>query len=187
MNRLQKALGVLTVAVFGAWGCAQGTSGPSASSERIKTLEAKSSRLEEDFRAASAARDQLRKKLTAAEEDQAKLKQENEVLLAASKERDELKAQFKTFTGERDVLVGEIGKIQKSLQSVQDVMGHYTAALNAGNPTTLVGNPEIVPTPDPEPMPVPSVTATPVSVPVPATATVCPVSPTGQPAEGPAL
>jgi TolA-binding protein len=141
MTRLQKALGVLAVAAFGVWGCSQGASGPTASADKIKSLEAKSGRLEEDFRTASAARDQLRKKLTAAEEGQAQLKQEVDRLTAAAKERDELKAQFKAFTNERDVLVEEFNKIQKSLTSVQDVMSHYTAALNAGAGTAAPAAP----------------------------------------------
>ena len=63
---------VFAIAAMGLWGCAQGPAGgPSA--ERMRALEAKVTKLEEDFRGAVAARDQLRKKLSATEDEKGQL------------------------------------------------------------------------------------------------------------------
>ena len=66
MSQFQKAMLVLLVVMVGIWGCAQGRSG-SSSADKIKALESKVNRLEEDFRAAATARDQFRSKVTEAE------------------------------------------------------------------------------------------------------------------------
>ena len=70
MSRTDRALILLTLALVGIWGCAQSgdSSGPSA--DRFKALEAKNAKLEEDFRAVVTARDQLRRRLSATEEQQ---------------------------------------------------------------------------------------------------------------------
>ena len=67
MNRAIRAAAVLFVALLGLWGCAQGPTA-TAQAERIKALESKSTRLETDFRAAAAARDQVRQQLVQSEE-----------------------------------------------------------------------------------------------------------------------
>src|SRR5205807_6221069 len=72
MTRASKLLSVAFVALLGLWGCAQGPTG-TAQAERLKALEAKNARLEEDFRAAAGTRDQLRQQLAKAEEHLAKL------------------------------------------------------------------------------------------------------------------
>ena len=81
MTRANKALAILMVAAFGLWGCAQGPAHGPAAAEKIKALEGKCSKLEDDYKSVAAARDQLRKKLADAEEQRAKLKQEVEKLL----------------------------------------------------------------------------------------------------------
>ena len=53
MTRSLKTIGFLLVAVVGAWGCSKV---PTGNAEN-PSLEAKAQRLEEDFRAAAAARD----------------------------------------------------------------------------------------------------------------------------------
>src|ERR1700722_12436211 len=73
MNQAGKALVVFAIAAMGLWGCAQGPAGGGASAERLRALEAKVTKLEDDFRGAVAARDQLRKKLTTAEDEKSQL------------------------------------------------------------------------------------------------------------------
>lgn len=121
MTNAQKALAVALIATIGIWGCAQGSPG---SAERIKALENKVNRLEEDFKAASAARDQYKKKLTAAEE-----------------ERDDLREQLKTRTAERDHLAGQFDGFRKNLR---DLLGQMDAALTkpAKPPVTTVSQPK---------------------------------------------
>jgi chromosome segregation ATPase len=85
MSRANKALIFLVVASMGLWGCSRGPANNGAVSvERIRALEAKISKLEDDFRDSVAVRDQLRKKLAAADEQRTQL----------GKERDDLRQQL---------------------------------------------------------------------------------------------
>jgi chromosome segregation ATPase len=115
MTRANKALVVMVIGVLGLWGCAQGPAGgTSASLERIKALEGKCTKLEDDYRAVASARDQLRKRLATAEEERARVQQELNVRQGVIKERDELKAQlaaaqnqFETFRKNLRSLLGQ--------------------------------------------------------------------------------
>jgi septal ring factor EnvC (AmiA/AmiB activator) len=116
MSRSSQAAGILIVAMFGLWGCTRAPSadnGSAATAEKLKALETKMARLEDDFRAASSARDQLSKKLIAAEEARMAL----EVQLAnRTNERDQVSTQYKSFRdGLRDLLAkGDEGKMEGS-------------------------------------------------------------------------
>jgi chromosome segregation ATPase len=138
MTQYQKALAVLVVAVLGIWGCAQGPAG-SASAEKVKSLENKLNRVEEDFKAAAAARDQFKKKLVDAENLTVQLRQE---LDAIQKEREELRALVKTRTTERDNLSNHFEVFRKNLK---DLIGQTEAALAkpASPPITTVSEPKI--------------------------------------------
>jgi septal ring factor EnvC (AmiA/AmiB activator) len=125
MNSANRALIVFVVATLGIWGCARGPAAGSGSAERIRALEAKIARLEDDFRGAATARDQFRRKLAAAEEVQAQLRQEVEQLQVVVKERDDLRIQVKARTGERDVLQGQYDQFRKGLR---DLLGQAEAA-----------------------------------------------------------
>src|SRR5437879_6265175 len=105
MNRASKALIVVVVATLGIWGCAQGpTNSHAAQGERLRALEGKCGKLEEDYRAVAGARDQFRKRVAALEEERGKLQQELAVQNAILQERDELRRQVATRTTERDAL-----------------------------------------------------------------------------------
>src|SRR5262245_10069463 len=108
MSSYQKALIVLVVAAVGIWGCAQGPAG-GTSAEKVRTLEAKYNRLEEDFKAAASARDQFRKKLAETEQ-----------------EREELQVKLRARTTERDSLTQQFDIFRKSLK---DLIGQTEAAL----------------------------------------------------------
>ena len=69
MNRNGKALIVLLVAAIGLWGCSQGPGQSAIQAERIKALEIKCAKLEDDYKAAASARDQARRKITTLEEE----------------------------------------------------------------------------------------------------------------------
>jgi septal ring factor EnvC (AmiA/AmiB activator) len=101
MSRSHQALGVLVVALFGLWGCSRAPSADSGSAEKLKAVESKLARLEDDFRAAASARDQLTKKLIAAEEARAALlrdiKGKDDLLQARTSERDQVAGQFKAL------------------------------------------------------------------------------------------
>lgn len=133
MSRLNRALAVLAVASFGLWGCAQGPANGSANAERIRALEAKLAKLEDDFRTTVAARDQLKKKLTTADEERAKLAQQVEQLQAVVKERDEARQQLTARTGERDSLQTQYNQLRSSLRSLLGP-AETTAVVTDSNP-----------------------------------------------------
>jgi chromosome segregation ATPase len=117
MNQAGKAAVIFFIAAMGLWGCAQGPGGgPSA--ERMRALEAKVTKLEDDFRGAVAARDQLRKKLTATEEDKAQLTKQVDQLTLVAKERDELKQQLSARTIERDALQNQFTEFRKGIKNL---------------------------------------------------------------------
>jgi septal ring factor EnvC (AmiA/AmiB activator) len=115
MSSYQKALAVLVVAVMGIWGCAQGPAG-GASAEKVRNLESKVNRLEEDFRASTTARDQFRKKLAETEVAVAEVRQE----------RDEFAAQLRARTSERDTMAVQFESFRKNLK---ELLGQTEAAL----------------------------------------------------------
>jgi septal ring factor EnvC (AmiA/AmiB activator) len=118
MSRAQKALSVLVVACLGLWGCAQGAANGHASAERIRALETKIAKLEDDFKAVVAVREQLRKQLTATEQEKTQLGQQVEQLQAVVKERDELRQQLATRTGERDLVQGQFDQFRKGIKTL---------------------------------------------------------------------
>jgi uncharacterized coiled-coil DUF342 family protein len=118
MTRANRALAVVVVACLGLWGCAQGPTNGSASAERLRSLETKHSKLEDDFRSATATRDQLRKKLAAAEEQRAQLQQQLEQIQGAVRERDELRTELTARTGERDNVQNQFDQFRKGIRGL---------------------------------------------------------------------
>jgi hypothetical protein len=134
MTRAEKVMGFLLVSVAGLWGCAKVPD--SAGAAKNTSLEAKAQRLEEDFRAAAAARDQFKQKLLAAEE---KLAASETRATQLATERDTLKADLQVMTGHYE-------SFRKNLKAL---LGQAESALAnpGGAPTVTVG----VQTPDAEP------------------------------------
>ncbi len=100
MSRSRRALGLVIVMLCGVWGCSRAPAGGStANAEKLKAMETKLARLEDDFRAAASARDQLSKRLTAAEEARIAMKTQIERMTLEAKAKDE---QLATRTAERD-------------------------------------------------------------------------------------
>jgi DNA anti-recombination protein RmuC len=144
MTSAKKALVVLIVATLGIWGCAQGQSSNAVSqADRIKVLEAKNAKLEEDFRAAAAVRDQCRKKLATADEQQQQLRQDlDQQLQAVVRERDELRQQVTTRTNERDAMVTQYENFRKS---IRELLGQADTALNHSAEHPVTSAADIVP------------------------------------------
>jgi len=103
--------------LLGLWGCAQ-NSAPSSGSARLRELEAKAARLEDDYKTAVAARDQARKKVNILEEQRAQLTLQVEHMERIAKERDELKQQLSYRTAERDVMQGHLVHFSRDLQNL---------------------------------------------------------------------
>ena len=135
MKRAGKLLTVLVVAVLGLWGCAKGPANPNTQGEKVRSLESRCAKLEEDYRIVASARDDARKKGTSLEEENKRLKaqlqneQDTEKVLA--KEREELRQQVETRVGERDLLQMRCDRLKKGLQSL---LGQDEAFLTTPTP-----------------------------------------------------
>lgn len=114
MTRIDKLFALVLLAALGAWGCSQGPAGRSGA-QQVKSLESRLAKLEDDFRATAAARDQLRSRLAATEGQRQRLE----------KERDELKVQVANRTIERDHLQGQFEQFRKG---IRELLGQAEAA-----------------------------------------------------------
>jgi chromosome segregation ATPase len=124
MTRADKAVLIALAAALGVWGCARGPSG-NVSAEKAKALEQKVSKLEEDFRAAAATRDQVRQRLTAVEEQRNQFEKEVANLKVVVKERDDLRRQVAARTTERDTLQSQYDQFRKA---IRDLVGQAETA-----------------------------------------------------------
>jgi len=117
MPRSHQVIGVAIVALVGVWGCSQAPSADSASAtaEKLKTVEAKLARLEEDFRAAASARDQLSLKLHAAENARTALQADVAKLARDMKSKDDL---IQTRTAERDQALNQLKLLKDGLKEI---------------------------------------------------------------------
>jgi phosphoglycerate-specific signal transduction histidine kinase len=118
MTCAKKALLVVALTtLLGLWGCTQ-SSPPNAGSVRLRELEARNARLEDDYRAAVTARDQTRKKVNILEEQRAQLAQQVEQLQCVAKERDEFRKQAVARTAERDLAQAQLVQFGRELQTL---------------------------------------------------------------------
>lgn len=139
MNLAKKAMIVAMVSTLGLWGCAKGpTNGQAA--ERVKSLEAKIGKLEDDFRAVAAARDQIRAKLAEEEDQRNQLQQE---IAKTQKDRETLRVQMATRTGERDALQVQYDQFRKA---IKELVGQAEAGITPANPRPVtVAGPALSP------------------------------------------
>lgn len=127
MKCASKALLVLTaVAMVGLWGCAQNKSG--SGTARVRELEVRHAKLEEDYRAVVTANDNFRKRLAQAETQRADLARQVRELEDAAREGDELRKQLTTRTGERDSLQSQLLQFGRELQSLAGKIEAATGA-----------------------------------------------------------
>lgn len=119
MYRYHRALAVLLVAVFGLWGCSKApvnsVADTSASTEKLKSVESKLSKLEDDFRLANSTRDQLRKKLIESDETQKQLQAQLDSLKDSLKAKDEM---IEKRTTERDTLNTQYEAFRKNVKEL---------------------------------------------------------------------
>ena len=130
MNRAYRAIIVLSVLAVGLWGCSQGPSQRAAFADRIKALETKCARLDDEFKAMTSSRDTARQNLAKAEDHIVKLQ-------AVVKERDELRVQLQVRTNERDQVTGQFDIFRRSLR---DMLGQADATVLRfpdGEPVTV--------------------------------------------------
>jgi hypothetical protein len=140
MTRGGKVFSVTLVVLFGLWGCARGPGSPGAQAERIHTLEAKCSKLEDDYRSVAGARDQARKQVAALEAERARLQKDLADHQVVLQERDTLRQQVTARTGERDVLQQRCDRLKKGLQNLlgqDDALLPVPPPASAGTTATL--------------------------------------------------
>jgi len=147
MNRSHKALGFVLVLLFGAWGCSKAPT-TTAQGDKNASTEAKTKRLDEDFRAAASARDQFRLRLQAAEEKLAAAEnrgaqlqaQLDEARATLSAERDSLKADLKARTTERDNLAIQYEAFRKNIKSLlgqaENTLNTPAGSVNPASPAS---------------------------------------------------
>lgn len=128
---MQKAstalLVIMAVSTLGLWGCTQQKNGQS--NAKIRELEVRYGKLEEDYRAILAANEANRRKLAQLEIQRTELTQKVEELQTAVRERDELKAHLANRTRERDSAQNRLMEFSKELQALA---GRVEAAANLG-------------------------------------------------------
>lgn len=140
MPRSYKVFGFLLVALLGVYGCSKGPT--SSAPPDTSAATAKLQKLEEEYKAAAAARDQLRQKLASAEDQQTKAQaaqaqlqqQLEETKVAAEKEKDALKNEVKARTGERDAVNAQYESFRKNLKQLIGSADGAIGALNLPAP-----------------------------------------------------
>jgi chromosome segregation ATPase len=114
---------VFAVTSLGLWGCAQNQNG--AAKARVRELEARHAKLEEDYQVLTVANDKVRKRLAVVE---AQLSKKGDELQKVVRERDTFRRQASTRTGERDALRAHLVQFSRELQTLA---GRVEAATGA--------------------------------------------------------
>jgi len=113
-----------------AYGCTNQKSG--AFSAKIREMETRYAKLEEDYKAIVVTAEATRKKVAQLEAQKAELaKQVEEVRVTVNErtqERDDLKKQLSTRTGERDSVQTQLTQFRDDLQKL---LGRVDSAVNA--------------------------------------------------------
>lgn len=130
MKRLIQGALVATVAALGIWGCAADPAGQ-ATAERLRSVEAKHARLEEDFKAVCAARDQLRRKVADGDSAAARADAASLQVVELQRQREDLQADLRVRTDERDAVRAEFEAFRRGMR---DLLGRADAAIS---PTAL--------------------------------------------------
>jgi chromosome segregation ATPase len=117
MHKASAALLILMLlSSLSLWGCTHQKNG--ATNTRIRELEARHAKLEEDYRVVVAANESNRKKIAQIEAQRAELAQQVEELKTIAQERDELKKQLTARTGERDNAQAQLLQFSRDLQAL---------------------------------------------------------------------
>ncbi len=127
----------------GLYGCTQQHG---AAGVKMRDMESRYAKLEEDYRAVAATGEANRKKLMRAEAEKTELAKEVEELRPAvqerddlRKERDELRKQLIARTGERDTVQAQLTQFRQDLQAlVGRVDAVLTTSSGSADPVTAV-------------------------------------------------
>jgi hypothetical protein len=106
----------MVISCLSLWGCSNQKN--SATNVKIRELENRHAKLEEDYRVMLAANESGRRKLVLLEAQRAELTHKIDELVAVVKERDELKTQLEIRTEERDSAQLQFAQFSKDLQNL---------------------------------------------------------------------
>ncbi len=128
-------LGVFALCAMGLWGCSQQKAG--AINAKMRDLESRYAKLEEDFRTLYAAHEQDRAKLAQAEEQRSTAEAQKADLTAkldsVIHERENFRKQITQRTQERDHAQTNLIQFHQDLKTLA---GRIEAALNSNPPNT---------------------------------------------------
>ena len=109
-------LAAMIICSLSLWGCTNQKNG--ATNNKVRELEIRHSKLEEDYRVILAVNEANRRKIQQLENTRTDLTHQIEELQIVVMERDELKNQLATRTEERDNIQGQLQQFSKDLQSL---------------------------------------------------------------------
>jgi len=124
-------LTILVICSLGMWGCSQNKK--DALQLKVRDLEARYLKLEEDYRVVTASAESHRKRLAQVENQRSELADEVAKLKVVIKDRDHLKKQLATCANERDALHHHLVQFGKELQGLVGRID--AAALNPAMPS----------------------------------------------------
>ena len=124
---------MLMAVTIGVWGCARQSSGPTGLA-RLRDLETRNAKLEEDYRALLSQRDQERRAAAALTQ---KFTAEQEQHRSVAQERDDLQKQNAALTTERNAVQSSLTQFTKDLNQLLGRM-QATAAANNFPPVSLI-------------------------------------------------
>jgi septal ring factor EnvC (AmiA/AmiB activator) len=141
MIRFNKTTLLILIAAVSVWGCARSNPTEGREAIRIRALEAKIAKLEEDVQAMQAARDHLRQKVDGLEKERI---QTAHTLQALTGERNDLRRQISVRTTERDTVQAQYDNFRKEIRSL---LGQADAAATqtTGQPITAITPPPPTP------------------------------------------
>lgn len=141
-------LAVFVISFVGIWGCAQQKN--NAQAHKIRELEARFVKLEEDYRSVVASADTYRKKLARLDlqrvEQSAQLVEQSaqlEQLKSVVQERDDLKQKLTLRTTERDQVQTQLAQFSRELQSFASRVETATAQLTGSGNAAPVAAPVV--------------------------------------------
>lgn len=120
---------IMLISSLSLWGCSNQKN--TAYNNKIRDLEARYGKLEEDYRLVVAASDNHRKKLAQLETQRSELTQQVEELKSLAQERDDLKKQLTQRTTERDTVQTQLVEFSRDLQNL---VGRVDAAARNSSP-----------------------------------------------------
>jgi septal ring factor EnvC (AmiA/AmiB activator) len=137
LSGVVKIVIVVMVVCLGLWGCARKpSSGGATSGDRLRALESRCQKLEQDYRQVAGARDQARAELARLQKEveeraallrerdgqvkasQAAREEAQKLLTQRTSERDDLRQQVANRVTECDALIGRCEKFRKGLQQL---------------------------------------------------------------------